>query len=283
MVLNGGFVADSQIHVWSADPADWVALDGNPVARSWGRHFGIDELRESMAAAGVTSAVLIPPRWDGLGNALVRAAADAHPETFTAMGRIDVWNDHVADELSAWLRPGMSGVRVMFTSETEVRGLAEGAADPFWAAAELHGVPVMVSAPGRYGELARIARRFPGLRLAVDHLGLPGALSIAAADPLIAELLALAGLPNVSVKASGLPCYATDPYPFGSVGEVLHRVVDAFGPHRVFWGSDLSRLPCSYAEAVSSAVESLDGLDEGERRLVLGEALLEWLNSPPVE
>jgi hypothetical protein len=44
----------------------------------------------------------------------------------------------------------------------------------------------------------------------------------------------------------------------------------------VFWGSDLSRLPCGYGELVRF-FSNLDLISEAERRLLLGEGLRQWL------
>ncbi len=37
--------------------------------------------------------------------------------------------------------------------------------------------------------------------------------------------------------------YAEDAYPFRSFHEHLHRVFDAFGPERMFRGTDITRMP----------------------------------------
>jgi hypothetical protein len=47
--------------------------------------------------------------------------------------------------------------------------------------------------------------------------------------------------------------------------DLIRRVVDAYGVERCFWGSDLSRQPCSYAETISMMDEALPGLSEGSR------------------
>ena len=41
------------------------------------------------------------------------------------------------------------------------------------------------------------------------------------------------------------PGYAEDAYPFRSFHEHLHRCFDAFGPDRMFWGTGITRMPCS--------------------------------------
>jgi hypothetical protein len=55
--------------------------------------------------------------------------------------------------------------------------------------------------------------------------------------------------------------------------------VEAFGPQRVFWGSDFSRLPCSYRQCVTHFTEEL-GLAEADKEWVMGRGLAEWLRWP---
>jgi predicted TIM-barrel fold metal-dependent hydrolase len=74
--------------------------------------------------------------------------------------------------------------------------------------------------------------------------------------------LALARYPNVAFKATSLPSYVTDAYPYPSLYAHIHRVVEAYGPHRVFRGTDLTRLHGSYRQAVTLFTEELDFLSD---------------------
>ena len=74
----------------------------------------------------------------------------------------------------------------------------------------------------------------------------PRATKGAAAYQFQPELLALAKYPNVAVKTTGQPGYAEDDHPFRSLHPHLHRCFDAFGPERMFWGTDITRMPCSW-------------------------------------
>ena len=60
-------------------------------------------------------------------------------------------------------------------------------------------------------------------------------------------LLALAKFPNVAVKATGAPGYSSEAYPFRSMHDYLRQIYDAFGPQRMFWGTDITKMPCSVA------------------------------------
>ncbi len=109
-----------------------------------------------------------------------------------------------------------------------------------------------------------IAERHPDLDLLIDHCGLNRLGQDAEAFIHLDELLALAKLPNVAVKATGAPHYSTQGYPFRNIQDGLHRIFDAFGPKRMFWGTDITRMPCSYRQCVTFFTEELS-LAQGAR------------------
>jgi L-fuconolactonase len=71
-----------------------------------------------------------------------------------------------------------------------------------------------------------------------------------------------------------------EPYPFRSLHEPVRRVVEAFGRERVFWGSDVTRLPCTYVECRRLFTDELDFLSEQDKEWIMGRALCEWLDWP---
>jgi L-fuconolactonase len=91
----------------------------------------------------------------------------------------------------------------------------------------------------------------------------------------LGPLLALASLPHVSVKLSGL--YDIDAaYPHWAARETVARVVDAYGPSRVVWGSDFPVLldALSELEAFDLPTWVHDILSPDELDQVLGGNLL---------
>ena len=123
----------------------------------------------------------------------------------------------------------------------------------------------------------RIAETHPNLKLIVDHCGLkrarPGRGGLLHLD----KLVALAKLPNVAVKATGAPHYSTQAYPYRNIQDGLHRIFDAFGPKRFFWGTDITRMPCSYRQCVTFFTEELPWLKGRDLEEVMGRGLCEWI------
>jgi predicted TIM-barrel fold metal-dependent hydrolase len=274
-------IADAQIHLWLTDtPArPW------PAGRTSKPHrpgsFTKDDALKEMDAAGVTRAVIVPPSWEGDRNDVGLEAARVHPDRFAVMGRFDIQRPDNRGLLDGWRRqPGMLGLRFTFGGPVQSRWLEDGTADWLWPAVERAGLPLMLSVPGSLAHVDRIAERHPGLKIIVDHMGLLQGKKDDAAFEFLPELLALAKRSNVAVKASALPSYSTESYPYRGLHGHIRRAFDAFGPRRMFWGTDLTRLPCSYRQAVTMFTEELPWLSASDQEWVMGRGLCEWLAWP---
>jgi predicted TIM-barrel fold metal-dependent hydrolase len=236
---------------------------------------------EGMKDAGVDRAVIVPPSWEGDRNDLALEAARLHPDRFAVMGRLPVEKPESRALVNGWKRqPGMLGMRFTFHTELQKPWLTDGTADWLWPAAARASIPVMLFPPGSLPAVDRIAERHPGLRLVIDHLAIGTAEKGDAAFADLPQLCALARRPNVAVKASALPCYTTERYPFRGLHPHIRRVYDAFGPRRMFWGTDWTRLPCPWREAVSLFTEELSWLSAEDKEWIMGRAIAEWLGWP---
>jgi predicted TIM-barrel fold metal-dependent hydrolase len=87
----------------------------------------------------------------------------------------------------------------------------------------------------------------------------------------------LAKLPNVAIKATGAPGYSKEAYPFTDIQDGLHRIFDAYGPDRFFWGTDITRMPCSYRQCVTFFTEELPWLKGADLEKVMGQGVVNWL------
>ena len=93
----------------------------------------------------------------------------------------------------------------------------------------------------------------------------------------LSDMLALAKYPNVAIKASGAPSYSSGPYPYTSIHDYIHQIYDAFGPERMFWGTDITRMPCTWRQCITMFTEELPFLSESDKDLIMGRALCNWL------
>jgi predicted TIM-barrel fold metal-dependent hydrolase len=281
-------ITDAQVHVWEAHsperpwPAEslaspaFVAVPGARPHRA--EPIGADEMSAMMDAAGVHRAVLVPPSPAGDSNLCALEAAARHPGRFKVMGRFDPTAPNARPRLAGWLaQPHMAGIRMTFHKPPWSHWLDDGSIDWFWAECERLGIPLMLLIPGRLDAVASVARRHPALRLIVDHLGLHSNHRDAQCEADLRHLLPLAAHANVCVKASAVPCYSTQDYPFPNMKPYLRQVYEHFGPRRMFWGSDVSRLPCSYRQSVEHFLHELDFMAPEDLPWVMGRALSQVL------
>jgi len=266
-------IVDAQIHTWG---------QGLPSNQSHIQvtHFTPAEAIALMDEGGIDAAVIHPPGWDPNSTAMAFKAVQDYPGRFAIMGALPLDKPESRDRIATWRdRKGMLGLRYGFLHDPAKQRLADGEYDWLFVEAEKAGVPVATLATDSLAVLGRIAERHPGLRLTIDHLGGRGGLTTlkdAAAMTHIPELLALAKLPNVAVKATGAPGYSAEAYPYPAMRGYLRQIYDAFGPHRVFWGTDITKMPCSWRQCATMFTEELPWLKGRDLELVMGEALCAW-------
>jgi predicted TIM-barrel fold metal-dependent hydrolase len=273
-------IVDAQVHIWGADTPErpWPPAQLQPHRAV---PFGKDELLREMDSAGVYRALIVPPMWEGDRNDLALEAARLHPDRLAVMGRFDPLAPASRDLLPAWRQQsGMIGLRFTFHRPSLRPLLTEGRVDWLWPQAEQAGVPIALHAqPEDMRLVGAIAERHPGLRLMIDHMGLTTGKD-AEAFRHLDTVLELATRPNIAVKVSSLPHYTADTYPYRAVHPYLRRAYDAFGPRRIFWGTDCTRLPCSYRQAVTMFTEEIPWLTSADKEWIMGRALSEWIGWP---
>jgi len=172
----------------------------------------------------------------------------------------------------------MLGMRFAFHLPVLQQPLLEGKFDGVWAEAEKHGIPLMILVRQHMiHDITRIAQRHPGLRLIMDHMALTAGKSEEEMFRDFDTLLKIAPQPNVAVKATALPSYIADEYPFRRIQHYVRRVYEAFGPKRVFWGSDLTRFTVPYRQHIDMWLHDAPWLREADREWVMGRGICEWL------
>jgi predicted TIM-barrel fold metal-dependent hydrolase len=270
-------IVDSQVHIWKAETPDRPWVPGRPPQLP--EPLTYDRLLPMMDEAGVDRVIIVPPSWEGERNDYALEAAARFPHRFAVMGRLSLLNPKAAQLLMRWKeQAGMLGVRLTF-HEKQLALLTEGTADWFWPAAEKAGLPVMVLG-GIKSEFGRIAERHPGLSLILDHMGLlKGMVTNGTIARNIDETVALARFPNVSVKVSAAPTYSTQNYPFADMNDHIRKVVEAFGPRRCYWGTDMTNSfhKANYRQRVAHFTDELQFLSEDDTDWIMGRAILQQL------
>jgi predicted TIM-barrel fold metal-dependent hydrolase len=273
-------ITDSQVHIWQAECPERPWPSGGHVPDWAFRPYGAEALVADMDKAGVTRALLIPPAFDGGQNDYSLEAAKRFPGRFGVVGRLPLGDPSARELMQAWAEQEHGyGLRFAFFLPEQKALLANGSIDWLWPEAQRLGIPLMVYPTHEFlGYFGDLAKTFGGLRLTIDHLAVGH--TVADKDdnafPHMKALIALSALPNVAVKASALPDYSTEPYPYRNLHAYLEAIINAFGPERVFWGTDLTRLVCSYGQAVTMFTEEMAWLNRSELELIMDRGVRDW-------
>ena len=278
-------IIDAQIH--SPLPLKpWDAINAEQALEA-----EVEMSVSAMEAVGVDRAVTYSE------EDFCRVAHTRYPEKFVGVlsfrdpTPIDRPDEYMA-ELGA--RADLVGIRVLAGMGESWRLLSEGTWEPTLAAAERYQVPVVFWIPQHLPLLKEVATKHPDLRVIVDHLGMQTPPTTPLSDSVfdkLPELLALAALPNVAVKFSGAPALSPEPYPFAALWPRLRKIIDAYGPERLMWGTDYTRVTgrhrhprdpggrLSYGELVDF-LRYTSEVTEADKAIMFNGAIRKWFGWP---
>lgn len=264
-------IIDAQIHLWSRE------VDVVPPHRR--KPFGLDEALREMDTAGVHGAIIHPPSWDPGALTLAKDAVRRYPDRFAVLARIDPLAPDRLDQLATWRdTPGVLGLRYTFLKPHEYTWMDDGTMDWLWPEAERLGIPIALLADGYLDHIYHIASRHPDLRLIVDHFGVRRGNLDAAAFSSLPEVLALARHKNIAIKVTGGPQYVSGGYPFDGLVPHYRAIHEAFGADRMFWGTDITRMPCTWRQCVTAFTDHQPWCTAEDMALIMGGAIKHWLH-----
>jgi L-fuconolactonase len=265
-------IVDSHLHLWDPAHLDYQWLAGTELGRKF-------DASDALEASGGEVAGFVVVQADcraDQGIAEVEWITEQLGEHGTfggivAFAPVELGRDAapVCRQLRAM--PRVVGVRRLLQDEPPGFALARAFLDGLDLLGEL-GLPFDVCVrAGQLAEVRDMVVRLPGVQFVLDHLGKP---RIGGADDARwrDDLSALAALPNVSCKLSGLATETEGaPWSRESVRPYLTHALDAFGTSRCLFGSDWPVLTTagSYAQWLAAVRDALDGRTEAEVAHVL--------------
>ncbi|WP_433335885.1 amidohydrolase family protein [Spirillospora sp. CA-294931] len=255
---------DAHHHLWDTSVRDYAWMDG-PWADPLRGRFDVGRYRDEAAPDG-SIAVQALHSEDETRELLAAGAPVAG-----VVGWTDLTAPGVADALAA-LPDGLVGIRHQVQDEP----------DPGWllrddvrrglrAVGEAGLVYDLLVRPPQADAALDTVRALPGVMFVLDHAGKPD-IAGGAWDPWAGWITALAALPNVTVKLSGLVTEAAPGWRDGDVLPYARHVLDAFGPSRLMYGSDwpVCTLAAAHARVAALAQSAVAGLSPHERDQVFG-------------
>ncbi len=129
----------------------------------------------------------------------------------------------------------------------------------------------LVVFPAQLPQLAELVQRVPGLRIAVNHLGMPRAGHAGEEAQWRAGVRALSPFANVFFKISGLWTIDRD-WRHEAIGPYVQHVVASLGADRCMYGSNLpiEKLMTPMASQLAQLQAALPDLSEQDRHMLFG-------------
>jgi L-fuconolactonase len=229
---------DAHHHLWDLTrrPQPWLTgPELAPIARS----FDLAELEPLLAEHGIDATVVVQSS-SSLDETreLLAVAAASGGRIAGVVGWADLTDPALPDVLASLTGP-LVGIRHQVQDEPDPWWLARAAVRRGLATVAAAGLAYdLLVTPRELPAALETAAALPELRFVLDHAAKPDIAS-GGWEPWAAQLAALAALPNVSCKLSGLVTEArwSGWEPAGLLPYARHAL-EVFGPARTLFGSD---------------------------------------------
>ena len=263
-------VIDAHVHYWRVDRGDygWLTPD-LPICRD----FLPADATPLFDAVGVDGVVLVQAAPTEAETRFMLSLADTDPRVRGVVGWIDMMAADAPDRLAALAQnPKLRGIRPMWQDIAEDDWMLHPRQDAAYRAVVELGLGFDALAQVRHlRHLPRLIERHPDLPIVIDH----------AAKPDIAGggytewrdgITEIAAFPHVVCKFSGLITEAAPGAPLDALRPYADVLVQAFGPHRLLFGSDwpVVTMRQDYATWWAWAQQLLADLPPAGRRAVFG-------------
>jgi len=225
---------DAHMHWWTIRRDDYGWLTPNLPAL-YG-DFGAAEAEPLLAAGHIDGVILVQAAPTEAETQYLIELAQSRPYVRGVVGWADLYDAArlevlARDQLLVAVRPMLEDLPaadwILQPELAPAVRLLEDLGLPFEALIKPHHLPV----------IRELLERYPRLRITIDHAAKPD-ISVRSMLPWKTDLAAVAKLPTVACKLSGLATEAK----YGAALRDFVPYVDAvfalFGPERVIWGSD---------------------------------------------
>ena len=275
-----GQMIDAHQHFWRYDRDEYNWIDESMAAIR--RDFLPRDAKRDMDRAGVDGSIAVQARQTPDETRWLLDLAREHPFLRGVVGWIDLRADVDAQLAAFGDDRVLAGVRHIVQAEPD--GFLE---QPSFLAGlarlEPAGLAYDILVYARQlPQAVAFARRFPRQRFVLDHLGKP---EVRAGEirEWQRQLAALAALPNVCCKLSGLVTEADwRAWTPGQLRPYLDTALDAFGPDRIMIGSDwpVCLVAAPYADAIGLVREAVDEYSAAEQQRMLGGTAIDFYCGP---
>ena len=228
----------------------------------------VDGLLRQMDAAGVGKAAIVQASTCyGYDNSYVADSIARHPDRLTGVGSVDLMAADAPATIRQWMDRGISGLRLFTGGSTaafDPSTMDDPRSFPAWELAGETGLSISLQTdPSGLAQIAGLAKRFPKVRIIIDHLGRP---DVKDGPPYkkASSLFGLVPFDNIFLKLT--------PRIFVASGEghadpasLFARLAGSFGARRMAWGSNFPASEGTMAANLEIGKKCVGSLSQEDR------------------
>ena len=268
-------IIDIHPHIVSKDTVRYPVTPIGGTRSEWSkeRSATLEELVAAMNQGGVDKAAIVHSSTTyGFNNDYVVDAVAEYPKRFTGVFSVNVTEADAPERMRYWYSKGMTGMRIYARGSTMKEAwlaLDDPKTLPSWECASELGISVATNMHGTgpgLEQIKNILKRFPKVKLIVDHLGRPPAED---GPPYSAakDYFTLGDFPNCYLKftPSALKTIITGK---ADTDTLLPKLVSVFGANRIAWGSNYPASPGSMSDIVAASRQATRTLSDAAREWI---------------
>lgn len=261
---------DIHPHIISDDPGRYPRNPLFGVQSDWSkdRPVTIDGLVAAMDRAGVDQAAIVQSSTCyGYDNSYLVDSIQRYPGRFTAVGSVEVLQPDAPEKIREWVKRGVNGLRLFTGGSTHAfdpSTLDDPRSFPTWQLCGESGLSMCIQTdPTGLAQVAGLAKRFPKVRIILDHLGRPD-VTDGAPYKKASSLFGLAPFENIYLKLT--PRIFGDARKGNATPETFFpRLVEVFSAQRLVWGSNFPASEGTLEANLGVARQSLASLSDEAR------------------
>lgn len=231
---------DAHFHSWQLSRGDYAWL--TPEIGSIYRDVAVADWQKLAEPLGIMGGILVQAAPTVAETLHLLSLADASPAVFGVVGWVDFTATDAVSEIEKLAKhPKLKGLRPMLHDLPDSAWILQPDVQPALAAmAKLGLVFDALIRPVHLPFILKIAECYPNLSIVIDHCAKPEiARGVEAAwQPWADGMTALAELPNVSCKLSGLLMEAGKSPKLTDIEPWARFIIKVFNHQNIIWGSD---------------------------------------------
>lgn len=266
-------IIDAHQHFWTLSRGDypWPNETVAPIFKD----FAPDDLAPLLKAAGVDKTVIVQATDTVAETVFILDIAVQTDWVAGVVGWVDLSEgDAIATIDQLRQNPRLKGLRPMLQNIEDSDWISQDNVAP--ALEHMADVGLCLDAliqPRHLRALYGVTKRYPTLKIVIDHIAKPEMGNGRAPDPKWREGMSqLAELPNVHCKLSGMVTEIGPDWQYEDIAPFAEHVLDKFGPSKILFGSDwpVVNLASSYGVWRQTVNRLLSGFSDADRSKIMG-------------